>query len=111
MTDQNNINPQISWDGKAWQASLPVGDGKVIEARWEPGCTYVIRIREQGSGEWSIGFETPIPRCTFVGLKPGTEYAVEVRTKNADGEGDASRITVRTNPTGDSSNVIPFPKR
>ena len=92
--------------------TLPVEDGNVLEAKWEPGLTYVIRIRESGTDQpWSFGFETPIPSCTFVDLKPDTEYELQVRAKNAAGEGPPSYLAMRTNPAGGSSNIIPFPQR
>lgn len=48
-----------------WDVSLPVTDGRALNATWEPGLTYVTRIREVGTKEWSVGFETPIPACSF----------------------------------------------
>lgn len=90
---------------------LPVEHGKVLEAKWEPGLTYVIRIREAGTGPWSFGVETPIATCTFVDLKHDTEYEIQVRTRNPAGVGKPSYFRMRTNPVGGSSNVIPFPKR
>ena len=69
-----NPAPEIKWDGNAWSVTLPAEHGKVFEAKREPGLTYVVRIRETGTGPWSIGFATPIPNCTFVDLKPDTEY-------------------------------------
>ena len=111
MTQDNKTGPEIQWDGKTWLVTLPVENGKVLEAKWEPGLTYVIRIREAGTQDWSFGFETPIATCTFVDLKPDTEYELQVRAKNAAGEGAPSYLTMRTNPAGGSSNIIPFPKR
>ena len=71
MPEGTNTNPDIKWDGKTWFVTLPVEDGKVLEAKSEPGLTYVIRIRQRGTDQsWSFGFETPIPSCTFVDLKP-----------------------------------------
>ena len=88
MPEGTNTNPDIKWDGKTWFVTLPVEDGKVLEAKSEPGLTYVIRIRQRGTDQsWSFGFETPIPSCTFVDLKPDTEYDLQVRAKNAAGEG------------------------
>ena len=90
---------------------LPVQDGNVLEAQWKPGLTYVVRIREAGSGDWSFGFETPLTHFSFTNLKPDTEYEMQVRTKNAAGEGKPQSFRLRTNPTGKTDNVIPFPKR
>ena len=75
-------------------------DGKALEANWKPGLTYVIRIREAGTEEWSFGFETPLTHCSVVDLKPGTEYEMQVRAKNAAGEGEPRLVRIRTNPTG-----------
>ena len=112
MPEGTNPNPEIKWEAKTWFVTLPVEHGKVLEAKWEPGLTYVIRIRESGTDQpWSFGFETPIPSCTFVDLKPDTEYELQVRARNAAGEGAPSFLTMRTNPAGDSSNIVPFPKR
>ena len=74
--------------------------------------TYVVRIREAGEDkDWSFGFETPITSFTFVDLKPDTEYELQVRTKNAAGEGVPAFFSIRTDPAGDSGNVVPFPTR
>ncbi len=62
-------------------------------------------------GAWLRDAATHMHLCTFVDLKPGIEYEVEIRPKTADGEGDPLPITVHTNETGDKGNVIPFPKR
>lgn len=111
MPEGTNTNPEIKWDGKTWFVTLPVERGHVIEATWEPGSTYVVRIRESGADQpWSFGFEAPIPCCTFVDLKPDTEYELQVRAKNAVGEGAPTHIRMRTNPAGGSSSSIPFPK-
>ena len=83
MTQATTTGPDIRWDGKTWFVSLPVEHGKVLEGKWEPGLTYVIRVREAGSEHWSFGFETPIPSCTFVDLTPDTDYELQVRAKNA----------------------------
>ena len=111
MSGEQRLQPSIQWDGKSWFVALPVEDGKVVEARWTPGITHVVRIRERGTEEWSFGFETPVTGCTFTGLKPDTEYELEVRSKNAHGESAPSCLTIRTDPEGGIANVIPFPKR
>ena len=54
--DQTVIpNPDIKWDGNTWFVTLPVEDGNVLEAKWSPPFTYVVRIREAGSDQWSFG--------------------------------------------------------
>ena len=111
MTQAPNSGPQIKWDGKTWIVTLPVEHGKLFEAKWEPGFTYVVRIREAGTGPGSFGFETPIPGCTFVDLKPDTEYEIQVRAKNAAGEGEPAYLRMRTDPVGAATNIVPFPKR
>ena len=111
MTQAPNSGPQIKWDGKTWFVTLPVEHGKLFEAKWEPGFTYVVRNREAGTVPWSFGFETPIPGCTFVDLKPDTEYEVQVRAKNAAGEGEPAYLRMRTDPVGAATNIVPFPKR
>ena len=68
MTQGTKTTPAIKWDGKTWFVTLPVEDGKALEAKWEPGLTYVVRIREVGTEAWSFGFETPVP----IGLKTST---------------------------------------
>ena len=109
MSDTPNRTPKITWDGKTWHVSLPVEQGKVLDAKWDPGLTYVVRIRERGTKEWSFGFETPVTGCKFVGLKPDTEYEVQVRSKTSAGEGEPSYVTTQTNPGG-ADNVLAFPK-
>ena len=83
----------------------------VLDAKWEPGLTYVVRIREAGTQDWSFGSEIPIASRTFVDLKPDKEHEPQFRAKNAAGEGAPSYLTMRTNPAGGSSNIVPFPKR
>ena len=101
--------PRIEWNGSEWFVALPLGDGKTAEANVKPTVTYVCRIRESGSGEWSAGFETPLPCCVFTGLKPDTEYELQVSAKSASGEGTPTCTRLRTDPEGRSGNVIPFP--
>ena len=111
MTRQNTPTPSIQWDGSEWFVRLPVQDGNILQAKWKPGLTYVVRIREAGTEAWSFGFETPLTRFSFIDLKPDTEYEMQIRAKNAAGEGEPSLIRMRTNPSGHTDNVIPFPKR
>ena len=111
MAKKKRASPEIKWEDKTWLVTLPMEDGKVLNAKWQPGITYVIRIREAGTEQWSFGFETPIPGCTFVDLKPDTEYELQARTRNAASEGDPRLFRIRTNRTGRAGNVIPFPKR
>ena len=85
--------------------------GHVMEAKGKPDFTYVVRVRESGTDEWSFGCETPITHCTLVDLKPGTEYQVQVRTKHAGREGEPTYTKIHTNPKGIGENVIPFQKR
>ncbi len=108
-TPPEPVRPEIAWDGKAWRASLPMGDGQVFEATWEPGFTYVVRIREKNSGEWSVGFETPVPHCSFFDLKPDTEYEVKVCVRDAKGEREISRLATRTDPNRENGDILPFP--
>ncbi|MDE0006153.1 MAG: fibronectin type III domain-containing protein [Rhodospirillaceae bacterium] len=111
MAIQTQPSPRIQWDGTTWSVSLPLPDGKVVDASWNPGLTYVVRIRETDSQMWSFGFETPLTHISFVDLQPDTEYEVQVRAKNAAGEGEPQLFRMRTSPTGQTDNVIPFPKR
>ena len=104
-------SPQIRWDDNTWFVTLPLEDGKTVEANWKPKLTYVVRIREAGGGEWSFGFETPIASFTFVDLKPDTEYELEVRGKSSAGMGPPAIVGIRTGPTGVGGTVIPFPKQ
>lgn len=110
MAAQQGAKPEITWDGKTWSVILPLEDGRTLEAKWSPGVTYVVRIREAGTEQWSFGLETPVKSFTFSDLRPDTEYEVQVRRKTAAGEGEAACIRLRTGPAGDSGNVIPFPK-
>ena len=94
-----------------WSVTLPLEHGKVLNAKWDPGITYVVRIREKGTEHWSFGFETPVPGCTFADLNPDTEYEVQLRSRNASGDSPPTFLTIRTNPEGGATNVVPFPKR
>ena len=111
LATQTQPSPRIQWDGATWSVSLPLPDGKVVDASWNPGLTYVVRIREAAPDKvWSFGFETPLTHISFVDLQPDTEYEVQVRPKNAAGEGEPQLFRMRTSPTGQTDNVIPFPK-
>ena len=110
MAQESGKSPSIKWEDNEWSITFPLEDGRVLNASWKPGITYVVRIREAGAPDWSFGFKTPITSFTFVDLKPDTEYELQVRTKNAVGEGDPAFFSIRTGPTGDSRNVIPFPR-
>ena len=108
MTERNwSTNTQskipVSWNGitKTFSIVFSGIEGRDdLEAEWAPPVTYVVRIREANNGGWSFGFETPLTGCGFVDLKPDTEYEIEVRSKNATGEGDPAVIRVRTSPDG-----------
>ena len=111
MTRQNwstrtQAKPPVLWDGntKTFSISLSglrdLGAKDTLEAEWKPPLMYVVRIRESNGGNWSVGFETPLTACGFVDLKPDTEYEVEVRSKNPEGESEPVRLRVRTNPEG-----------
>ena len=107
---QKKIYPNVKWDGKEFFVSLPVDDGKsVIEAKWQPGITYIIQVREVGSDEWSLGFETPLTSCSFSGLKPDTEYEAQLRAKNSAGVGEPAYAKARTTPQGDITDGFQFP--
>ena len=107
----NQTQPGVRWDGTTWFVTLSLPDGQVIDAKWESGLTYVVRIREKGAAEWSFRFETPVTGCTFTDLKPDTKYEVQVRTKTAHGDGAPTFTSIRTSPTGGATNIIPFPRR
>ena len=109
MPRQESTNPQIKWEDNQWSVTLPLEDGRVVNATWKPGVTHVVRIREAGAEDWSFGFETPITSFTFIDLKPDTEYELQVRTRNAAGVGAPAFFNIRTGPTGDAGNVFPFP--
>ena len=89
-------HPKLEWDGSTISVSLPDKRGRVMEAKWNPTVTSVVRIREADAGEWSPGFETPFNRCTFMGLKPDTEYDVKVTHKNTAGEGESAISRTKT---------------
>ena len=109
MSEKKNTTPRIEWKDNQWSVTLPLDDGRLVNATWKPGITFVVRIREAGAEEWSFGFETPITSFTFIDLKPDTEYEVQVRSRSAAGEGPPAFFRIRTDPAGDAGNVIPFP--
>ena len=93
-------DPKLKWDGTTVTVSLPDKRGRILEASWVPTITSVVRIRESDADQWSPGFETPFNRCTFVGLKPDTEYDVQVTHKNSAGEGQPAYSKVKTKADG-----------
>ncbi len=78
--------PKLEWTGETVQVSLPDKRGRIIEARWKPTATSIVRIREQGQEDWSLGFATPLNTCSFAGLKPGVRYDVEITSRDEKGE-------------------------
>ena len=91
-------NPRLMWNGKMISVLLPDKLGRTIEAQWNPTVTSVVRIRESGTQTWSPGFETPFNRCSFVDLKPDTEYDVQVTQKNDVGESPPAITSIKTGP-------------
>ena len=111
MAQQNwstrtQAKPPVLWNASTRTFSIvlsglkELGAKDTLEVEWKPPLTYVVRIRESNGSSWSVGFETPLTTCGFVDLKPDTEYEVEVRAKNSNGESDPARVNVRTNPEG-----------
>ena len=104
---QQSAQPSIKWEDDRWLVTLPLDDGTVVDATWKPGHIYVVRIREAGTEDWGYGFQTPVNSVTFVDLEPDTEYELQVRTRNAAGEGAPAFFRIRTDPAGEAGNVIP----
>ena len=91
-------DPLLKWDGEMISVSLPDKLGRTQKARWNPTVTSVVRIREAGTVAWSPGFETPFNKCSFVDLKPDTEYDLQVTHKNDAGESEPAISTIKTDP-------------
>lgn len=91
-------NPQLMWDGGMISVSLPDKLGRIMKARWNPAVTSVVRIRASGTETWSPGFETPFNQCSFVDLKPDSEYEVQVTHKNNVGESEPVITSITTGP-------------
>ena len=83
--------PEVKWADGHFKVSIPDMRGRIIDASWKPGVTSIIRIREIGKTEWSVGFETPLDSCGFVDLKPDVPYEAQVTLKNDEGEGPPVR--------------------
>ena len=90
--------PKLSWKDGLISVSLPNKLGGIIEAQWKPAITTVLRIREENTDDWSLGFEVPLDSCTFVDLKPDTEYELMITNKNEVGESEPFIDKVRTKP-------------
>ena len=96
--------PPVQWNGESFDICLPWPADEQrqewLEVGVRPQVTYVVRVREPGTEEWLVGVETPLTSCTFRDLKPDTEYEMEVRAKNKEGESIPAVITCRTGPDG-----------
>ena len=96
----------VSWNGATKTFSIFLSGLKDvigkdhIEAEWTPPITYVVRIRETGTENWSFGFETPLTGCGFEDLKPNTEYELEIRSKNEHGKSGPALIKFHTGSQG-----------
>ncbi len=93
---RHNEGPVLKWDQGMIHVALPKRLGRTLEARWRPDITSVIRIRESGTKIWSPGFETPFNQCSFVDLRPETEYEIKLTHKNQDGESDPVITSTKT---------------
>ena len=91
-------DPVLKWQDNMVCVSLPDKLGRTLKARWKPTVTSVVRIRESGTEAWSPGFETPFNKCSFVDLKPDTEYDVQVTKKNDVGESEPASTSIKTGP-------------
>ena len=94
--------PPVVWNGDSFIICLPYPDDQPdrewMEVAVKPRVTYVVRVRELGAKEWLIGIETPLTSCSFIELKPDTDYEVEVRAKNEAGESEPAVATCHTGP-------------
>lgn len=96
MAEQPHLpNPKIEWKDGKFLVSLPM-QGGVIDAKWRPTVTFVVRIGEPGTELWSPGFETPLNGCSFVGLQPNTEYEIMVAHKSTAGEGPPTKLRCKS---------------
>lgn len=93
---QYDKGPVLEWDADMIHIALPKRFGRTLDARWKPDITSVIRIKESGTEMWSPGFETPLNQCSFVDLKPDTEYEVKLTHKNEAGESEPVISSMRT---------------
>ena len=102
----NQKKPPVSWDQNTKTFNISLGGisgtfkNEGIEAEWSPPVISVVRIREAGTNDWIVGFETPLSSCAFTNLKPDTDYEIEVRGKNEHGEGEPTLIKTRTTSDG-----------
>ena len=91
-------DPILKWQDNMVYVSLPDKLGRTLEVKWKPTVTSVVRIRESGTEAWSPGFETPFNKCSFVDLKPDTEYDVQITNKNDAGESRPAITSIKTRP-------------
>lgn len=110
MTRRNHQEvPSVAWDGAQFLVSLPV-EGRVLDATLTPRWIYTVCIRETSEQDWSPGFVTPFTHCSLTGLKPDTEYELQVVANSKKREVKYPIGKARTTPEGNlPSNVIPFP--
>ena len=101
--------PPVQWNGRSFDICLPWPADEQrqewLELEVTPKVTYIVRVRESGTEEWLVGVETPLTSCTFLDLKPDTEYEMEVRAKNEEDVSDPAVVTCRTDPGG---SIVPL---
>ena len=95
--------PKVEWKDSTVFVSIPDKRGRMISASWKPTVTSVVRIRPVGEERWSVGFETPLNSCSFVGLEPGVEYDVKLTHRNAVGESEPAYMKIKSTPDHSAS--------
>ena len=100
--------PDLKWNPRAnrIEAVLPDRTGSETSGSWIVGSVVAVRLREVGFEEWSPGFETPLGSGRISGLKPYTQYDVEVRYRKRHESDDVTPVMTFRHDTESSRELI-----
>ena len=82
----------IQWDGRRFRISLPY-QGHTIEVEATPKILSVVRYREIGDKEWSLGFVTPLNGCELIGAESGAKHEIQVTHMDVDTRQESEPVT------------------
>ena len=103
-------DPRIEWTEGEFRVLLLL-QGGMIDVKWRPGTTTVVRIRESRYANLEPWLETPLNGYSFFCLKPNTKNEIQVTHKNEAAEGPPNKLRCKTRSNGNVGKIIRFPRK